>query len=77
VAEWVFPINAFTRSIRLTAELRGQLPNRIEIRDPGDRWPEFVRVKRSILCPQRGGIFRHEPKPDSFCVGCDRLVEGG
>ncbi|HSE46750.1 MAG TPA: hypothetical protein VLA89_15620 [Gemmatimonadales bacterium] len=73
-------MNAFTESIRRTAELRGQHANRLEIRDPGDHWPPFVRVNPHEVCPQLAGILRHEPPEGSrcrsFCRACGWLIAG-
>lgn len=73
----MFP-NAIAESVRRSAQLRGQWPDRLEVRDPGDQYPQLLRVSPSELCSTLV-IAKHEPgksgPKDPFCRGCDRLVE--
>lgn len=76
MSEWRFP-NAIAESVKRDAFFRGQHANRLEIRDWGDKWPEFVRAPRHQGCPVTGGVTRHEPLGrDPFCSRCGVLVEG-
>lgn len=74
VAEWQFP-NAIAEGVRRSAFLRGQVANRLEIRDPGDRWPDFVRRQPGDKCEQYGGLQGiHTSGRDSFCIRCGVLI---
>lgn len=72
----MFP-NPFVEAIKRTAELRGQHANRLEIRDPGDRWPGSKIVRSNQTCAVTYGVFLHEKAIGwSFCKHCGSLVEG-
>jgi hypothetical protein len=82
VAEWVFP-NAIAESVRRTATLKGEHANRIELRDPDDRWPPFRRVSADDSCEGASNLRRHETSvirkgerefTDPFCRTCGELV---
>ena len=77
MAEWEFPDNAFTRAIRVTAELRGQHRDRIEIRDPDWKLPPGKIVRPLAPCAVTYGVFVHEANDGrSFCKHCGALVQG-
>lgn len=81
--EWQFP-NAIAESVARTAALRGQNPNRLEIRDFDDRWPPFERVSPTGRCGRASELAVHEGSWldqrgrrffDPFCRHCGALVD--
>ena len=85
LVEWEFP-NAIAESARRTAKLKGQHADRIEIREPGDKWPPFHRVSSRERCSGASNLRIHEGTFvtqgerrffDPFCRTCGYLVDAG
>ena len=82
MAEWEFP-NAIAESVKVTAALKGQHANRIEIRDAGDNWPTLHVVSPRDRCSGASNLRVHEGTTvtqgerkffDPFCRTCGYLV---
>jgi hypothetical protein len=79
VDEWQFP-NAIAMHVKRTAELKGQHANRLEIRDPDDKWPKPPpRSTTRTVC--FGSAVSDSPTPfhqredyGPFCRHCGNLI---